>query len=196
MRLNLYHPNFNIMKIYLVVLIFLFFSCTSSKNAYQERVDLIKNEHYEIFFGVNIDSRMMENEKFIYPDYLIENNNKNFLLPNFLYFKCRDDLSCIERSSDKKYDIYEYSRLNNVSDKDAVKFVYQQSVELNIVFNRLNIKSVVSNNITIGKCIIFFPNAKEFIAYVPNSKEIKNVFWKEKFTKKNQIYENWFAGVY
>lgn len=184
------------MKIYLIALSFLFFSCTSSKKAYQEKVDLIKNDQYEIFYGVRIESRLQNGNKYIYPDYLIEKNNKNFLLPNFLYFKCNDDLSCIERSSDKKYDIYEYARLNNVSDKDAVKFIYQQSIELNTVFNRLNIKSVVSNNITIGKCIIFFPNAKEFIAYVPNSKEIKNDFWKEKFTKKNQIYENWFAGVY
>lgn len=184
------------MKIYIIILSFFFLSCTNSKNTYKEKVDLIKNDQYEIFFGVNIESRLTENNKYLYPYYVIEKNDKKFLLPNFSYFKCSYDLSCIQKYSEKKFDIYEYARLNNVTDKDAVKFVYDQSMELNEVFHRLNITSVISDNISIGECIIFFPNSEEFIAYVPNSKKIKNTFWKEKFTKKNQIYNNWFAGVY
>jgi len=185
------------MKKYLYIILVLF-SCsyTSNKNSYQKSVDLIKSNQYEIFYGVKIESRLKDQQKYIYPYYLIEKNNKEFLLPNFLYFKCNDDLSCIEKSSDKKYNIYEYARLNNINDKDAVKFVYNQSVEINKVFNQINVKNIISDSSNIGKCIIFFPNAGEFIAYVPNSKNISNDFWKKKFIKKNQIYENWFAGIY
>ncbi|MGS0748527.1 hypothetical protein [Halpernia sp. GG3] len=190
--------NYSNMKkgLNILPLLFLFhFSCTNNKNLYKKQVDLIRNNHFEVFWGVKIDARLRNGNEYIYPDYVMEKENKFFLLPNFIYFKCSPDLKCIEKVTNKKFDVYEYAKKNNIDNEYAVKFAYNKSIELNKIFKKLKVKTIVSD-FNIGKCIIFFPNAKEFVAYVPNVDNIKNTFWTEKFTIKNKIYKDWYAGDY
>ena len=75
-----------------------------------------------------------------------------------------------------------------------VKTVYDFTFELFKEFERINIFRIVSNS-WIGDCIIFDINENDYLAYVPDIKNVKNEFWKSKFIEANKIDEHWYAGT-
>ena len=131
------------------------------------------------------------------PSFTKEVKGEYFVLPNFSYFNCGDgDLECLQRATEIKYNLIEFSKVNGVSEKEkTMTFAIEYSNKVIKEYNKTGMVEILSDS-KIGKCIIFYPDKEHYIAYVPDTFNIRNKFWKGKFIKSNKVEPKWYAGTY
>lgn len=182
-------------KISTLLFIICFFSCNEKKISIESKLDLIKKSNYQLFNMISIEARNEKENVYKAPFLIKEANNIKYLLPNFKYYDCKvPSIECLKDVTSKKFDILEFSSDFNDDDIDPYIFVSNNTDKAFEEFEKMRIHKIVSNS-TIGDCIIFLLNEKEYLAYVPNVENIVNRNWKSRFIKENQIDKNWYSGI-
>jgi hypothetical protein len=182
-------------RIGLLLLMMFIFSCKAPTRSHEKVISKIQSSNFKLFNGITIEARFEKDGVVQAPFLEIEINGTEFLLPNFKYYGCEVPTPDCFNHITKKFDIAEFNtQFNKDSDVDGFSFVYDFTFELFKEFERINIFRIVSNS-WIGDCIIFDINENDYLAYVPDIKNVKNEFWKSKFIEANKIDEHWYAGT-
>jgi hypothetical protein len=176
-----------ILRILLIqILLIASMSCQEKKKP----IVFLKESDYKMFFGVTIEARKVDSNKYVAYKFTKELDDKKFILPNYKYYNDR------QIGNDTLFDILKYGSaygLKSFSDANNAARRYSDSIVNE--FDKSKAYKIFSSEKE-GHFIIFYLNPTDFIAYVPDKSKVSNDFWKSTLNKCKQLEPNWFSGKY
>jgi len=185
-------------KLFVFLMILILCSCKKDNtDLINQKIYQIQNSEFQIFEGITIESRYKKDSIFKAPSLFKELEGEKYFLPNYSYYGCNDSnyKECLERITNHKFDIIAFSKKNNIEDEN-MSYDYVKEYTNNIFdhYEKINVPYILSKE-SIGNCIIFYIGEHNFLAYVPDRKEILNTFWLALFNEDNLVSKNWYSGV-